>query len=158
MTTEADDSPRRLLIVESVTKKRSAPGPAKDVYDSRLWAARRRYAEQSGLPWLVLSSRHGLLDPGETIEPYELRLGDLDENAYEAVARRVIEQLSSHSPLDGLLVEAHVRDAYADRLAPAVAAGGGRLEQPLRGLSTCGQLGWYRGEQAASTDACALVD
>lgn len=149
--------PERLLIVESVTKKGPAPGPAKDVYESRLWTARRRYAESSGLPWLILSARHGLLDPGEVIEPYELRLNDLSPADFAAVAERAVEQLAARQPLDGLTIEAHVREEYADAMQPAITDRGGRLEQPVRGLSVCGQRGWYRGEQPAEADACSLA-
>lgn len=138
------NGPARLLIVESVTKKRSARGPAKTVYDSRLWTARRRYAEASGLPWLILSARHGLLDPDEVIEPYDLKLGDVDPGAFRRMAEQAIRQLDARWPLDGLVVEAHVREEYAAPLAGALADRGGRLVQPLRDLGVCGQLGWYR--------------
>ena len=157
MTTKAADGGGRLLIVESVTKKGTAPGPAKDVYDSRLWKARRRYAEESGVPWLILSARHGLLASDDTIEPYELRLGDLDGNALEAIADRVIRQLRSNWPPNGRVVEAHVRHEYGDRIAPVVIACGGRLEQPLRGLSVCGQLSWYRGQRPAAAERAACA-
>jgi hypothetical protein len=147
-----------LLIVESVTRKRGTAGPARDVYDSRLWAARRRHAEARSVPWAILSARHALLDPDEPIEPYALQLGELDDATFDAVAARAIEQLASRGPLRGRVVEAHVRAAYGDRLAPAISAQGGRLEQPLRGLGVCGQLAWYRGETVADGDACALAD
>lgn len=150
--------PGRLLIVESVTKKRSVAGPAKDVYDSRLWSARRRYAERSRLPWLILSARHGLLEPEEPIEPYELRLTEIDGPAFEAVADRALAQLEALYSLDGLTVEAHVRERYADRMADALVARGARLEQPLRGLSICGQLSWYRGDTVETDAACSVAD
>lgn len=151
-------SSQRLVIVESVTKKRSAPGPAKDVYNSRLWTARRSYAEAAGVPWLILSALHGLLDPNQIIEPYELRLGETDAAAFRSATERAVAQLDSRWALDDLVVEAHVRDDYADGLRAALVRRGRRLEQPLRGLSVCGQLSWYRGENPSAADACSLAD
>lgn len=149
---------QRLLILEGGTKKRASPGPAQDVYASRLWTARRRHAETLGVPWLILSAEHGLLGPEDPLEPYELRLNDLRDRDHDALVARVTEQLRARGRLAGVVVEAHVRDAFGGRLVAPLRTLGARVERPLAGLSVCAQLSWYRDEPRSSTRSCPLAD
>jgi len=42
--------------------------PAKDAYTKSAFRAWRSYAEQSGSPWFILSTKYGLLRPDQRIE------------------------------------------------------------------------------------------
>jgi hypothetical protein len=55
-----------MILLGCVKRKRDHPATAKDLYSSPLWAGRRAYAESSGVPWLILSAKHGLVDPSAT--------------------------------------------------------------------------------------------
>lgn len=46
--------------------------PAKDAYTKAAFRAWRSYAEQSGCPWFILSTKYGLLRPDVQIEKYNV--------------------------------------------------------------------------------------
>lgn len=43
---------------------------AKDAYTKPAFLSWRQHAEQSGKPWFILSTKYGLIEPGEKIERY----------------------------------------------------------------------------------------
>lgn len=45
---------------------------------SDLFRKARAYAERSADEWFVLSAMHGLVDPGDVVEPYDLTLNTMD--------------------------------------------------------------------------------
>jgi hypothetical protein len=55
------------------TQPRAGAVPAKDAYTKPAFRAWRVYAEQSGCPWFILSTKYGLLHPDQPIEPYDIR-------------------------------------------------------------------------------------
>jgi hypothetical protein len=73
------------VIASSKTKLNRA-APAIDLYTGPLCRTSVEVAKSEGLPILVLSTRYGLLDPTEIIEPYEL--------SYEAMTPSEREKLS----------------------------------------------------------------
>ena len=48
------------------------PVQAKDAYTKPAFLAWRAYAEQSGSPWFILSTRYGLIQPEQPIERYNV--------------------------------------------------------------------------------------
>jgi hypothetical protein len=66
-----------IVLVACSARKRGTPCPAKDLYTSTLFRYSRRYAEQFGDRWYILSARHGLLSPEARISPYEQTLPGL---------------------------------------------------------------------------------
>jgi hypothetical protein len=62
--------------------------PAKDLYISDLWHKRRVYSESTGQPWMILSAEHGLVDPDQTLEPYDRYL-ESEPASYRAQWSRV---------------------------------------------------------------------
>ena len=59
--------------------KADRPLPARELYVSPLFRAARAYAERRYGPdrWLILSARHGLVDPETVLAPYDLSLHQL---------------------------------------------------------------------------------
>lgn len=45
---------------------------AKDAYTKPVFRAWRSYAEQSGCPWFILSTKYGLIRPDQLIERYNI--------------------------------------------------------------------------------------
>jgi hypothetical protein len=48
--------------------------PAKDLYDSNYFGLKQEYCEETCDDWMILSAKHGLLDPEEEIESYDASL------------------------------------------------------------------------------------
>ena len=46
--------------------------PAKEAYAKPVFAKWRAHAEQSGIPWFVLSTKYGLLAPDDLVESYNV--------------------------------------------------------------------------------------
>lgn len=132
------------VVLGCVSGKRTSPAPARDFYDSPLWARRRRYAESSGAPWFIFSAEHGLIDPGRVIAPYDRRLHDADPAEARALGEEAADRLQHHlGALTGRTVEIRAGAAYVRALGPALTRRGALVRWPLRGLSLGEQLRWY---------------
>src|SRR4051812_23919054 len=66
----------RVVLIGSSGAMAAVPGPAAVVFESPGFARAREQAAASGAPWFVLSAKHGLLDPGDVVGPFDLQLGD----------------------------------------------------------------------------------
>ena len=104
-----------LLLIGEVAPKLTTMAPARELYQGPIFERRRAYAEASGQPWLVLSSRWGLVHPDELIAPYELTLGDQPAMFRRAWGRYVAEQLAAAVALErGMVVEVHADGLYLE--------------------------------------------
>ncbi|MYC90474.1 MAG: hypothetical protein F4X15_03300 [Gemmatimonadetes bacterium] len=126
---------------------------AKDLYVSALWRCRRKYAEQSGIPWFILSAKYGLVNPETRIAWYDLSLGDLPAAQRRAWSHRVVDALVSRYPsVEGKVVEVHAGKDYVDYgLESGLTDAGMIVQRPLLGIPIGRHLGWYR-ERGASED------
>jgi len=61
----------RVILIGCVKDKGTEPAPARDLYTSQLFRSRLAYAESTGLPWAVLSSLHGVVEPDRVLRPYD---------------------------------------------------------------------------------------
>ena len=113
----------RVILLGCVKQKRERRAPAKDLYVSALWRGRRAYAEASGQAWLILSAKHGLLDPDQTVAPYDVALARLDAGGRRRWGERVVRALlGRYGSLSGMTFEVHAGSAY--RLSITHALGG----------------------------------
>ena len=70
--------PKEAIIVPCTQEKvwDSEPNlgavPAKDAYIKPGFQAWRSYAEKTGLPWFILSTKYGLIQPDQLIERYNV--------------------------------------------------------------------------------------
>lgn len=150
-TTEAES---RVILLGCVKSKLGHRARAKDLYVSPLWRGRRANAEASGHPWLILSAKHGLLDPEQTIAPYDVALAHLDADARRRWGERAIHALTErYGSLSGMTFEVHAGEAYSLAIAPGLAELAATLSRPLAGLTMGRQLGWYRTHNPASMAA-----
>jgi len=149
----------RVLLLGCVKLKHERPLPARDLYRSPLWVRRRAYAEARGYPWLILSAKHGLVDPARRIAPYDLALSDLRAAARRRWGERVVGALVERfGSIVDVVFEVHAGEAYRRAIEPGLLAGGARLEAPLAGLPVRAQLAWYnaridRARPPKSTDS-----
>ncbi|MDV2474339.1 hypothetical protein F8M49_01050 [Rhodococcus zopfii] len=150
-TDEAD-----LVLVTCVKSKREVPVAAKDLYVSPLFTRQRSYAENTGLPWFILSAEHGLVAPDEWLAPYERYLPDTPPSYRAAWGRWVAERLELLTgALRDRVIEIHAGAAYLEALSPHLLAKGAAIRTPLEGLSMGRRLSWYatRGNGAAAAEA-----
>lgn len=135
-----------LVLVGCVKTKRPTTSAAKELYNSPLWRCRRAYAERLGRPWFILSAKHGLLDPDERIDPYDLALKDLQAKARRDWSTRVLEALKSRVPsLRYKMIEFHAGAAYVGYgLERGLRDAGASVCRPLARIPGVGrQQAWY---------------
>jgi hypothetical protein len=141
----ADADSRRLILVGGVSEMLDAPSPAKDLYTSTLWEKRRHYAESTGMPWMILSARHGLVGPDEQIEPYDLTMSDETPAKQQAWSLKAAQAVIDECERSGIeVVEAHAASVYLENgLVDAVEGQGIRVSWPLQGQQLGEQYAWY---------------
>jgi len=62
----------KAILIQCTKSKRDQPAKASDLYDeSTYYCKMRQYAAATGYSWFILSAKHGLLEPGEHVEPYD---------------------------------------------------------------------------------------
>lgn len=133
-----------VILIGCVSKKEQDPKPAKDLYNSPLFARRRVYAERAGKPWFILSALHGLVAPETVLKPYDRTLKEMPEVERLAWGKRVVEQLqTSLGSLRGIDFELHAGEDYARSLEAMLRSKGASVARPLRGLAIGKQLQWY---------------
>ena len=79
--------------ISCVSQKRTKAAPAKDLHVSPWFSKARRFVEQRGGPWFVLSAKYGLVSPEDVIDPYELTLNTMGVADRKRWAERVLEQV-----------------------------------------------------------------
>ena len=89
-----------IYLLPYVGYRQQVPSPARDLYISSWFCKARSYAETTGQPWFILSTKHGLLHPGEVILPYDRTLNTMSVDNRRQWARRVLAQLGPR--LDGV--------------------------------------------------------
>jgi hypothetical protein len=91
--------------------------------------------------WLILSAKHGVLEPTATVEPYDLALGQLRAAHRSKWGERTAAQLrDTFGDLRQWTFHLHAGAQYRDALAPQVP----HWTAPLAGLRIGQQLAWYR--------------
>jgi hypothetical protein len=139
----------RVILVGCVKLKLDRAAPARELYVSPLWRRRREYAERRGGEWLILSAKHGLVDPERRIAPYDLALSDLSADERRKWGGRVIGQLEDRlGSLTGTTFDIHAGSAYRRAIEPGILERGGTVTAPLEGLGMGEQLAWYGADAA----------
>jgi len=133
-------------LVGCVKTKRDSALPAKDLYVSGLFVGRRRFVERSCDSWWVLSAKHGILSPGQMIEPYDLALERMPARSRYQWSLSVLESLDVQVELiAGDVVEVHAGSAYRDfGLVDGLVQRGLTVKIPTSGLGLGQQLQFYK--------------
>lgn len=141
-----------ILLISCCGEKLATPAPARDLYRSQLFRLARAYAEACGLPWLILSARHGAIAPDQVLEPYDQRLPArrIDRVQWGTM---VAEQLLQLAHGDRLQLVSLCGAAYTDTLEAAIERAGGAIAHPLRGLGIGQRLAWLAARR--SIEGCA---
>lgn len=133
-----------VVLVGCVKGKLSRMAPARELYQSPLFARRRAYAERSGRPWFVLSSRWGLVHADERIAPYDLYLGDQSREYQQAWGSFVVAQLvAAIGTIRQLTIEIHAGEHYRSALDGPLHGHGAVPVDPIAATSMGATLAWY---------------
>jgi hypothetical protein len=143
--TDARDE-ERVGLVGCVKKKRDVPTPAADLYTSTLFLGRRNVVERTCDRWFILSAKHGVLDPAEIVEPYDMTLTTMSRDERRAWSARVLDQLEQKlGSLGATVFEIHAGAAYRDfGLTDGLRRSGAQVVVPTEGLTQGQQLAFYK--------------
>lgn len=146
----------RIVLVACGKSKAASARPARELYTGNLFRAARaeaeaRVARGEASAWFILSARHGLVEAGAVLQPYDQQLG-ADRAADERWGSRVVQQLLAALPgaalgLDVLAGAAYVAPLYAAIVGAGLdrrAAGAWHLHEPLQGLQVGERRAWFR--------------
>jgi len=135
------DSAGTVYWVSCVSRKASAPAPAKDLYVSDWFLKAHAYVEFTGAPWFILSAKYGLVPPDQVIAPYELTLNKMPVADRRRWAEKVFDQLAKQTQKpERILMLAGAR--YREFLEPGLTAMGVQVDVPMQGLRIGEQLSW----------------
>ena len=121
--------------------KLDRPARAEDLYRSPWFVKARAYVKSLGASWRILSAKHGLVDPGDVIEPYELTLNEVPAAERRSWAGRVLESLTRLVGR-GDKVVLLAGERYRQFLFPGLRDMGVHVEVPMHGLGIGEQLRW----------------
>ena len=127
------EAPSRVVLVSSSGAHGPAPVPVAELFRSPGFANARAHAERSGLPWFVLSAKHGLLDPADVVSPYDVQIDERSATYRAAWGEWVVAQLSERVQLEGVTVEVHGGVDFAQPLRQPLSRRGAALDLPLPG-------------------------
>jgi hypothetical protein len=123
-----------LVLIACGKEKAAERRPAVDLYSGPLYRARLALARALyHADPLILSALHGVVDPWEPLEPYDVEIGDLTRAAAATWGGEVCAEVQRRAEPGELVVVF----AGADYLKPwgAVCSSSGRLVvQPMAGL------------------------
>ena len=137
------------LLVSSSGDHGPAPVPVATLFRSPGFATARAHAEHSGYPWFVLSAKHGLLDPGDVVGPFNVHMDERSASYRVAWGEWVVAQLSERVPLEGVTVEVHGGVDFAQPLRQPLSRRGAALDIPLPGS-------WREPEPGEQLDSAPL--
>jgi hypothetical protein len=138
-------------LVACAGQKLQHPAPARELYVSQLFRKASAYAEASCDRWYILSAKHGLLDPDDVLEPYDLRLGTPAAPPVREWAAKVRGQLEAE--LAGLDVTLIV--LAGEQYRTALQGSPWPYEVPMKGLGIGRQLGWLTAQLSGERPVAA---
>ena len=117
------------------------PMPARDLYCSPWFVKARVYVERHGGRWRILSAKHGLVEPTEILNTYNVTLNTMPSDRRRQWAERVLADLRRCCRV-GDRVVILAGEKYREHLVPVLKEWGCRVEVPMKGLGIGRQLQW----------------
>lgn len=71
-------SSRTIALVACSAGKLATAAPARDLYTGHTFKLARAWAERFADAWFILSALHGVVEPGQVLEPYDATLPERD--------------------------------------------------------------------------------
>lgn len=140
-----DLPPRCVGLVSCSKSKLDVAAPAWKLY-SPSWVFRKsaEYVSRRCGVWHVLSAKHGVVDPDQVLEPYDVTLVGASKAVRNRWAARVLKQLRDRYAGKTVTFVLMAGERYADALDGIEHADWIRatVEQPMRGMSTGARRKW----------------
>lgn len=83
----------RVGIISCGKEKLNHPAKAEDLYTSSYFRLCKRWIKPRVNKWIILSAKHGVVQPRQILAPYDLKLGDLSKKQKEQWKQKVKQQL-----------------------------------------------------------------
>jgi len=132
------------VLISCVGQKTTHSAPAKDLYRSDWFIKARKYAENKGARWAILSAEHGLLMPGQIVEPYEKTLNAMCIADRQAWAEKTAQDIREKIPKGVVSILAGRK--YREFLERPLVDAGYYVEVPLLGMGIGQQLAWLNSQ------------
>lgn len=127
------DRPKTAVFVGCGAAKQDATVPARELYTSNYFGLKREYAETVGDSWAILSALHGVVEPNESISPYNVTIDDypIDGDERSQVEHTTVDEWAAAVLGD---VERRIRKPGQDGRQPdrLVILAGRKYVEPLR--------------------------
>jgi len=133
-----------IVLISCVGEKALEPMPAQDLYQSDWFKKARKYAEQNGDRWFILSALHGLLDPDHLIYPYEKTLNKMSVYERGQWSQMVWDQIRKKIPKGRIIFLAG--EKYRFPLSIIMEGAGYYIEVPMKGMGIGQQLSWLKSQ------------
>lgn len=130
-----------ICLVACASSKKSTAAPAKDLYTSALLHKSRLFAEKRFDRWYILSAKHGLVSPDQTLKPYDRTLKRLSHEERQRWAQRTFEQLLTETD-SGDDITLLAGASYRAGLSGLLEKRGHKVFVPTTGMSIGKQLQW----------------
>jgi len=85
----------RRVLIGCGSAKREETSAARDLYTSDFFRKRERYGAEFGHDFYIISAKHHVLDPDESIAPYDRTITELDGEAVTEWAEETASQIRS---------------------------------------------------------------
>ena len=142
-TANARSHVNTVCLVACTSRKGDQPVAAEFIYRSPLFSAARSYAEKRADQWFILSAKHGLLSPGDVIEPYNESLVSQSDAQRQEWAERVHREFDARVPGGGRVIFL-AGSAYRYHLAPKFQSEGREVAAPMSALGIGSQVAWLQ--------------
>lgn len=131
----------KAIVIGCGKSKREDEAPARELYTGSLFRACRRYAEESGHPWAILSAGFGLVMPHWELWPYDVTLPKCgpELETWAMGAAGTLQLLIEPSEVVCL-----AGATYADPFARALECLAIPCSQPLAGMGIGARLSWLK--------------
>jgi hypothetical protein len=145
-----------VVLVSCVKSKLRTAAPARELYSRSPWfRTARMIVETSGVPWFILSAKHGLIALDRVTAPYELTLKGLGRDKRRVWAGRALKELLPALSSRRRVVIFAGRE-YRDFLIAPLESAGVTVEVPMAHLRQGEQLAWLS-EQLRRMEARAAL-
>lgn len=136
---------KTLGLVSCTKKKRSVTCTVREMYSSsQLFSKAYAYAVTNYDEVMILSAKHGLIDPDTVIEPYDATLNKMGKEERRKWAEGVNKQIyDRYFGTDMRFVFFHAGLRYREFLIPSLEMNGFECRVPLEGLGIGKQMKWY---------------
>jgi hypothetical protein len=151
-TPDLPNQSETLVLVGCGDAKADDPRAAKDLYTSNYFSLKRRYAQEYGDEWAILSAKYGLLDPEAEIEPYDVTVDDVDVGEWGVVVASDLPDVRDTN------VVVLAGPDYAEEVEGTLFLYGADVERPTEGMKIGERMSWLSDQLDEDVDDQEAVE